>query len=65
MSDSTYKLYRNGQIFTSKHGDEELHQAMLVKNAKIVAVGTEEQVKAKVQGVSRMFTLLMNQNASD
>lgn len=48
---SVRKRFFNGRIFTSRTNDEELHQAMLVEDDKIVCVGTNEDVAQEVSQV--------------
>lgn len=50
---SSTKLFVNGRIFTSRPGDEALHQAMLVEGDKVMCVGTNEHVIQKASQVSQ------------
>lgn len=46
------KLFINGRIFTSRTGDEELHDSMLVEGDKVACVGTKDVVSRAVSRVS-------------
>jgi predicted amidohydrolase YtcJ len=50
---SSTKLFVNGRIFTSRPGDEALHQAMLVEGEKVICVGANEHVIQQASQVSR------------
>lgn len=51
MRVSIARLFKNARIFTGVEGDDELHNAMLVKDGKIVYVGTLSGAEEK-SGVS-------------
>lgn len=34
------RVFKNGRIFTSAKGDDELHEALVVKDGKVLFVGS-------------------------
>ena len=46
------KLFLNAKIFTSKKGDDNLYQALLVNDGKVVYVGDEEGARRAAEKVS-------------
>jgi len=57
MTVPTAKLFSNGKIFTSKKGDDELHQSMLVHNGKVLYVGDDKWAAQVAQEVGWLFNV--------